>query len=106
PGGGAGAERVEAALGRGGKPGADGGLRRAEGGSDVALLPAELLQPQGLPAPPLPEVRAGERFSGREPLCNCPQADGDRSLAAPTPWPRTRRWIARWRRQTTRQTAD
>ncbi len=35
---GAGAEHVGAALGRGGEPSADGGLRRAEGGSDVALL--------------------------------------------------------------------
>jgi hypothetical protein len=105
-GGGPGVGRVEASLGHIGEPGSDGGLRRAEGGSDVVLLPAELLQPQGLPAPPLPEVRPGERFSGHEPLCNCLQADSDRSIEASTPRPRSRRWIARWRCQTTRQTAD
>jgi hypothetical protein len=65
---GPGAEGVGPALGRGRELGANGGLGRAEGSSDVALLPAELFQPQGLHAPPLPEIQPGERFGIHDPL--------------------------------------
>jgi hypothetical protein len=77
-----------AALGRSGEPGTDGGLRNAEGGGDVALLPAELLQPRGLPAPPLPQGRAGERFGRREPRCSHSRTDGDGRRAASERWTR------------------
>jgi hypothetical protein len=87
-GGAAGAGRIRAAPARGGEPGADGGLRRAEGGSDVALLPTELLQPQGLLTPPLPESRAGERFGRHEPPGSRSRTDGDRRSAASTRWAR------------------